>query len=315
MTERCTRLAPSPTGALHLGNVRTFLITWALARQNGWAILMRIEDLDHPRVKPETIDSTREELQWLGLDWEHEMPLQSTDLEPCHAALEQLGATGRIYRCDLSRSEIERSAPHDDEQQATFPTKLRPGDAGKRIECPGLTCNWRLMVDDCTEVVHDQFAGTHQFTLSKSCGDFPVWTAARKPGADGGPTYQLAVVVDDARQAVTDVVRGDDLLESAARQQMLYRLLDRPCPNWWHVPLVRGSDGKRLAKRHGDTRLSSFRTRGCTAEQIIGLMAYWCGMTAIRTTMPATDFLSAFDLTKLPSEDVTLGPEDLQWLC
>lgn len=275
---------------------------------------MRMEDLDHPRVKPDTIESTRAELRWLGLDWDHEVPLQSTDLQPCHDAFIQLAAAGRIYRCDLTRREIERSAPHETDGQTVFPAHCRPAQAGTPVPAPDPHANWRVLIEDGTEIVHDRVAGTRDFTLSQTCGDFPVWTAARHPGATGGPTYQLAVVVDDARQQVTDVVRGDDLLESAARQQYLYRLLEHPTPNWWHVPLVRGPDGRRLAKRHGDTRLAHFRAHGATREQIIGLMAYWCGMTETRQTMSTNDFLAGFDITQLSREDVVLCSEDIQCL-
>lgn len=309
MTRR-TRLAPSPTGALHLGNARTFLINWALARQGGWQVLLRIEDLDHPRVKPDTIDDVRTDLTWLGMDWDEEVPLQSTDIDPCIAALTSLARAGLVYPCSMTRSQIAavHSAPQVGDVTSAFPKSLRPGDAGDAHDDPALDINWRLMVGDTPEPVEDAVAGAQTFDLATTVGDFPVWTRR------GVPAYQLAVVVDDARQGVTDVVRGDDLLDSAARQQVLYRHLDAPVPRWWHVPLVRGQDGRRLAKRHGDTRLARFRNDRCCPEKVVGLMAAWCGILDHPEPLDAADFAQAFDIQSLPEHDITLSNEDLTWL-
>ncbi len=314
MSQRRSRLAPSPTGALHLGNARTFLINWALARQHDWSLILRIEDLDHPRVKPETIDQARRDLSWLGIDWDEEVPVQTTDLDPCRQALVTLGKAGKIFACNKTRREIECSAPQEGDASVVYPAAMRPADAGKIVANPDPSCSWRLLVEDGDEVVNDVIAGTHTFNLSRSPGDFPVWTAPRRTGGTGGPTYQMAVVVDDARQGVTDVLRGNDLLDSAARQQVLYRTLGLSAPTWWHVPLVRGPDGRRLAKRHGDTRVEMYRQRGCAPHQIIGLMAYWCGLTSTRQTLSADEFCDAMDLSCLPREDVTLTDEDVRWL-
>jgi len=155
----------------------------------------------------------------------------------------------------------------------------------------------------------DQFAGPQHIDIDAQVGDFVVATKS------GLPAYQLAVVVDDARQGVTDVVRGDDLIGSAARQLWLYRQLDlTPLPNYWHLPLVLGPDGKRLAKRHGDSRLSAFRQAGVPAERVIGLIARWCGVVASYQPMSAAQFLAGFRIEALPHSPIVFTPEEHVWL-
>lgn len=306
-----SRLAPSPTGALHLGNARTFAINWALAQQRDWSLILRIEDLDHPRVKPETIDQARRDLAWLGLHWDEEMPIQSSDTVACHDALRTLGRQGLIFPCDRTRKEVlaAQSAPHGTRGDVRYDPSLRPADVGRLWEDPDPKRTWRFLVHDTEQVVQDELMGQHGFNLAATVGDFPVWTAK-------GPAYQLAVAVDDARQGITDVVRGNDLLPSAARQQAIYAALDCGPPQWWHVPLVRGEDGLRLAKRHGDTRVSSFAEAGVPAERIMGLMACWCKIDQPDPPRPmeAAEFAASFDITQLSPEDITLTQEHLAWL-
>ena len=168
---------------------------------------------------------------------------------------------------------------------------------------------WRLIVPDETVAFADAFAGPIDVNVQRQVGDFIVATK------NGLPAYQLAVVVDDARQGVTDVVRGDDLLRSTARQIMLYRLLELgTAPTYWHLPLVAGADGRRLAKRHGDTRLSHYRRLGVPASRIIALLARWCGAGDGRDEMTAAQFADAFDIARLPHEPVTFTQEDHAWL-
>ena len=183
-----------------------------------------------------------------------------------------------------------------------------PAHAGEQVANPDPSLTWRFLVDNTTQIVEDGFAGEHRFNIAEGVGDFPVWTAT------GGPAYQLAVTVDDARQGITDVVRASDLLPSAARQQAIQHVLGLPTPNWWHLPLVRGEDGRRLAKRHGDTRLSQLRETGVSACRVIGLMAYWCGLCPEPTEFNSSDFLASFELNLLPQEDITFRPEHLAWL-
>lgn len=308
MTTHTTRLAPSPTGALHLGNARTFLINWALARQNGWRVLLRIEDLDTPRVKPETIEQTRDILRWLGVDWDEEMPLQSTELAPAVEAMGSLAEAGRVYPCSRSRSDIERaaSAPHADDGESRFPDELRPS-IGPRPFDPE-SSNWRFVCPVGSVQFADAFAGPQAVAPSRDVGDFLVWTRR------GTPSYQLAVVVDDARQGVSQVVRGDDLIPSTGRQLLLYRALGIGSePVYTHLPLVRGSDGKRLAKRHGDTRLARYQDSGVAAERVIALIARWSGLGPA-DAMSASEFAERFRLDTMPTGDVTFSPEDDRWL-
>ncbi len=304
-----TRLAPSPTGALHLGNARTFLVNWALARQHGWRVVLRIEDLDTPRVKPGAIEQTIDTLRWLGLDWDRQAPLQSAEMEPYRAAMRRLARLGVVYPCTLTRAQIEAaaSAPDEGTHEQRFPPELRPGSfvRGEPTVFDREDVNWRLAVEPGAIEFADGFAGPQSHDISATVGDFVVWTAR------GQPSYQLAVVVDDARQGVTEVVRGDDLLNSAARQITLYRLLGLgPPPGYTHIPLVRGSDGRRLAKRHGDTRLTHYRESGIPPERVIALVASWCGVRA----ETAEGFARAFDLRRMPAGDVIYTEADERWL-
>ncbi len=313
-----TRLAPSPTGALHLGNARTFLLTWALARSRNWKVVLRIEDLDTPRVKPATIESTLRTLEWLGIDWDTGPIIQSTDLEHHRSAMNVLAAKSLVYPSAHSRSEIDdaaaslaASAPQEGAHDIPFPADLRPPLADRPLTFNDAQAetNWRLVVEPGPTAFDDQFAGPQAFDVSAIVGDFVVWTKR------GTPSYQLAVVVDDHRQHVTHVVRGDDLLDSAARQMLLYRALGfGPIPEYCHLPLVLGTDGRRLAKRHGDTRVETYARRGVTPERLIGLLAYWSGFTPRRSPMPASEFLGRFSLDTIPKHAVTFTAEDDAWL-
>jgi glutamyl-tRNA synthetase len=315
MKPRVTRLAPSPTGALHLGNLRTFLLNWALARRSGWQIVLRIEDLDGPRIKPEAATQAIDLFRWLGIDWDRGPIYQSRDRAPYEAALTKLADRGLTYRCPATRREIlaAASAPHEDDHEQRYPGLYRParslsGPAPPPIPADADTAV-RLIVPDGPITFTDIYAGPQSVDVQQQVGDFILHTKA------GLPSYQLAVVVDDARQGVTDVVRGDDLLRSSARQVLLYQLLDLgPPPRYYHLPLVYGRDGHRLAKRHGDTRAAYYRERGCPAEKIIGLIAYWSGLIPERAPMTLAEFLDAADPDRLPPGATTFTTEDDAWL-
>jgi len=305
-----TRLAPSPTGALHLGNARTFLCTWALARARGWEVLLRIEDLDTPRTRPGAAEQTVELLRWLGMDWDAGPVVQSADPEPYHAAMERLAGAGRVYPCALTRSEVEAamSAPHEgDEGVSRASAATRPAERPEAFDDAGT--NWRFVVEPGEVRVDDRFMGPCAIDVSSDAGDFVVWTKR------GQPSYQLAVVVDDARQGVREVVRGNDLLGSAARQRLLWSALGlgEP-PGQTHLPLVRGADGRRLAKRHGDTRLTSYREAGVPAAAVIGLVAHWSGVLDRPEPMSAREFCERFGLDMMPRTDVTFTAEHDRWL-
>ena len=309
MADHVSRLAPSPTGALHLGNARTFLVNWALARNLGWTLLMRIEDLDGPRVKAGAVEQTLDVLAWLGIDFDGEPVHQSRDLEPYRQAMQTLARRGRTYVCELARKQIEEAstAPHDGGHELRYPPRLRPPGAGSG-GFERQDANYRLIVSDEEIVVDESLAGPSAHRPAEEVGDFVIWTKR------GVPAYQLAVVVDDARHGVTDVVRGDDLLASAARQTLLYRELGLRPPRWWHVPLVRGPDGRRLAKRHGDTRLATYRRAGVRPERVVGLLGWWCGVIEQPTPMSAREFREGFSPPRLPPYPITFTETDHAWL-
>jgi len=302
-----------------------------MARQGGWRVLLRIEDLDSPRVKRGSDREAMEVLGWLGMDWDEGPMYQSAEMGVYREAMERLARAGVAYASGLSRGEIEAagtdmtggtgdsvgasgaSAPQEGSHEVAFPASLRPAVIGSR-RFDEEANNWRLVVEAGGAGVkfEDVFAGRQSFDVARIVGDFLVWTKR------GVPAYQLAVVVDDARQGVTQVVRGDDLLDSTARQMLVARALGLEAwkPRFTHVPLVRGVDGKRLAKRHGDTRIGSYRGGGVRAERIIGLIAAWSGVLPRggAREMGAAEFRDRFDLTRMPRESVVMTPEDEQWL-
>jgi glutamyl-tRNA synthetase len=310
---RVTRLAPSPTGALHLGNARTFLLTWLLARSRCWRIALRIEDLDGPRVKAGADLAAIDDLCWLGLDWDGGPTYQSTRQAVYACSLTALLAAGLAYPCTCTRAEVERaaSAPHADDGSAVYPGTCRDRYASVDVarRASGREPAIRFRVDDDRIIRwHDGFAGEQSIPL-KALGDFVI------AKADGTAGYQLAVVVDDAAAGVTDVVRGDDLLDSTPRQIALYNALNlgRP-PTYYHLPLVVGPDGRRLAKRHGDTRLSSYRAVYDSPDRVLALLARWSGMTIERLPASATDLLSAFDLARVSAANIVLNEKDIATL-
>jgi glutamyl-queuosine tRNA(Asp) synthetase len=254
------RLAPSPTGFLHLGHAATFRVAQQRAQAAGGELVLRIEDLDRERCKEEFEASLLVDLTWAGLAWDAGPFRQSERLPAYLAAWKSLAAQGWIYPCACSRKDVERalSAPHDDdESEAIYPGTCRPEKMRPHPEsAPGAT-NWRFAVTpgEIVEFV-DGHAGTQRFEAGRDFGDFLVW---RK---DGFPTYQLAVVVDDAAMGITEVVRGLDLLTSTAQQILLYRALGHRPPNFYHCPLVMDAGGRRLAKRAGAHSLRAMREAG-----------------------------------------------------
>ena len=294
------RLAPSPTGALHLGNARTFLLAWLSVRSRGGTLLLRLEDIDGPRIKPEAAARTLEDLRWLGLDWDGPPLVQSEHLPRYRAAAERLAAAGLAYPCVCTRSEVETaaSAPHEaGDDGPVYPGTCRGrfADLSAARAATQREAALRCRVDVAALPFVDGFAGAQAGRLR---GDFVVQKR------DGGPAYQLAVVVDDAAQGVTEVVRADDLLPSTPRQLLLYQALGLTPPAFVHVPLVVGGDGLRLAKRHGDTSLRHFRERGVAAEQLVGHLAFLCGLRPLGTTCRPADLLREFTFAALPREPV-----------
>jgi glutamyl-tRNA synthetase len=309
-----TRLAPSPTGALHLGNARTFLVNWLLARQCGWKMLLRIEDIDGPRIKRGADRQAIEDLSWLGLDWDQGPIYQSDRLPIYQRSLDRLVESGAAYPCVCSRKEVESaaSAPHAEDGAAVYPGtcrgKYESVEAARQQA--GRSPAIRFRVPPNTIQFDDRFAGRQQFDAQRQLGDFII------AKADGTPAYQLAVVVDDAEMDVTQVIRGDDLLDSTPRQILLYRALGltTSIPQYCNLPLVVGVDGRRLAKRHGDTRLSKYRDAGVKPQRVLALLARWCGVDADPTSVGIPDLLQSFQLENLPRHRIVFTPEDDGWL-
>jgi glutamyl-tRNA synthetase len=303
------RLAPSPTGAQHVGNARTYLIAWLSARSRGGTVRLRIEDLDSPRVKAGAAEQAVADLRWLGLDWDGEVVVQSARLPLYEAALERLKAAELVYPCTCSRSDVAAaaSAPHAEHEGPTYPGTCagRTAAAAVALAAAGQPFAWRFRVTDSPPFT-DLFAGELHPDLKSRGGDFVVWKSA------GTPAYQLAVVVDDAALGVTEVIRGDDLIPSTPRQLLLYRALGLSPPAFGHVPLVVGTDGRRLAKRHGDTRLSALRDAGVKPEELVGLLAWSCGWLPEPEPISARELLPRFRLDTIPPRPFVLTADLLR---
>jgi glutamyl/glutaminyl-tRNA synthetase len=288
------RLAPSPTGLLHLGHARTFWTAAQRAAQRGGQLILRNEDLDPQRCKPEFAQAMLEDLHWLGVDWVEGPdcggpfgPYSQSERRAHYlAAWKNLRDCGLIYPCTCSRKDVAQSAsaPNDSDDEPLYPGRCRPavgtGSAGLRhggtAEAAVATCaevvsthlepagvNWRFRVLDGEGVqFNDLHLGPQRLVAGRDFGDFIIWRR------DDVPAYQLAVVVDDAAMQITEVVRGADLLKSTARQILLFRALGFPIPDYYHCDLVRDEAGVRLAKRHDALSIRQLRESGWTPEQV-----------------------------------------------
>ena len=262
------RIAPTPTGDLHVGHARTFVAAWQRAVQAGGDVVLRIEDLDPLRCREQYTASAIEDLTWLGIRWIGAPVFQSARRDVYEQLWRTLRDAGLVYPSDVSRRELRDAAhaPHEDEEGAepVFPAELRPA-AGTGRDAPSPAGSvWRFRVPDGESVCFiDACAGPQAFTAGIDFGDFIVW---RK---DDVPAYELAVVADDVAMGITEVVRGEDLLRSTARQLLLYRAIGATPPAWCHLPLVRDADGMRLAKRHQALSIRELRERGLSAEEVL----------------------------------------------
>ena len=326
------RLAPSPTGLLHLGNAWAFLLAWCMARAQGGRILLRMEDLDPDRSRDDFAQAIIHDLRWLGLDWDAgpytSPPIPSEAFAPpgsaasptataavppgmaytqsarlaCYqAALDRLDARGHIYPCYCTRKELRQlaGAPHVDDAGAPYPGLCRhlTQDQRREREAAGRTPCLRLRCPDETLCVDDAIYGPQRFSLAECGGDF----ALRR--SDGVMAYQLAVVVDDADMGVTQVVRGRDILISTPRQMLLCRLLGLPTPHYAHVPLLLDASGERLAKRHQSLSLQALRDSGIRPEAVTGLLGWLAGCLPAPRPAAPRELLPAFDAALLPRED------------
>ncbi|NUO54861.1 MAG: tRNA glutamyl-Q(34) synthetase GluQRS [Polyangiaceae bacterium] len=300
------RFAPSPTGALHLGSVATALFAAAAARRAGGGLVLRVEDLDPPRLVAGSEASQLDDLGWLGLTFD-EGPREGGAFGPYRqserfgryeAALETLDSAGLTYLCDCSRAEIARvaSAPHEGEDGPRYPGTCRDLPAeGRVFKRPPAV---RLRVPEGDLTYEDTLHGTVGADVAATAGDFVLRRG------DGVFSYQLAVTVDDVEMGITEVVRGSDLRSSAARQALIARLLGKSAPRYLHVPLLVGADGQRLAKRNGSTTIAEHRSRGLAPEALLATIAAAYGHDVRGSTDPVSDLAASFDPRRFPSGDV-----------
>ena len=303
------RFAPSPSGPLHLGNLRTALLAWCFARSRRGRFLLRIEDLDPQRSRAQHEGAILSDLQRVGIDWDGEPARQSERIERHRAAFEALRADGVLYRCWCTRAEIREAleAPHGGPSGGAYPGTCRELPARERAlrERSGAPSAWRLDARAQRVGFRDALAGEPSAVVD----DFVVWREG-SPASDGRglPAYNLAVVVDDAAEAVGQVVRGDDLIETTPRQILLARLLGLPVPSYAHVPLVLGADGQRLAKRHGAVTLTERLALGESIGAVIGWMAASAGLAPPGSSLTAGEVLAAFDPALLTRAPTALEP-------
>jgi glutamyl-tRNA synthetase len=303
------RYAPSPTGELHLGNASSALLAWLSIRSRGGSFVMRMEDLDRNRVRPGLAEQILQDLVWLGLDWDegsdrggaHGPYEQWARLDRYEAAFERMRAAGQVYPCFCSRKDVAAaaSAPQALGDEVRYPGTCRgvdPAEAARRVSS-GDRHAWRFRVapgrpPGFTDLVR----GARQEDLPP--GDFVVYRA------DGVPAYQLAVVVDDAAMGITEVVRGDDLLPSTVKQLLLIDALALEVPVYGHVPLLLGTDGIRLSKRHRGVTLRELREGGASPEEIIGRLIHLLGLRPEPLPLSAGDLVDGFHLVDLaPAPD------------
>ena len=292
-----TRFAPSPTGEMHLGHARTALVAWLRARQLGGRILMRIEDLDGPRVVPGSAEAICRDHAWLGLDWDEGPVYQSARGEAYEAAFQELLRKGLVYPCTCSRKEIAAiaSAPHGDEGPR-YPGTCRRGPTR-----PERAAAMRFRFADPSPGFADRIAGP--YPEGAAGGDFVLRRA------DGMWAYQLAVVVDDAAAGITEVIRGADLLSSTPRQIALYQALELPVPAFAHVGLVLGPQGRRLSKRFGAPPIEALRESGRSPNEVIGMLAQSLGITRSRDPIRPEELVSAFRIERIPGSSYTWNAE------
>ena len=291
------RYAPSPTGPLHLGNLRTALLAWLFARSAGARFLVRVEDLDRSRSRAHFEHTQLQDLEAIGLDWDGEVVRQSERQALYAAAIARLDAAGLVYPCYCTRAEIREaaSAPHGPFPEGAYPGTCRELSAIERREREATGRPPALRLD--ARAVRVRFADR---LLGEYEGVVDDLVVRRN---DGAPAYNLAVVVDDAAQGVGEVVRGADLIETTPRQLLLARLLGLPEPTYAHVPLVLGPDGARLAKRHGAVTLDERRALGESGADVRAGLLRSVGLPG-----ELDEALAAFDPAALPTEPTVLAP-------
>lgn len=303
---------------MHLGNARSFLITWARARKLGGQLLLRIEDLHFQRVKERALEQIFEDLHWLGIEWDMgPSSAQEAKADHCYQqsnrkefyrkALNKLKENGLVYPCSCSRKDIVnlQSAPHSGEE-LYYPNTCREKKQEQvfaEARAKEKPVSWRFRCSDEETIFNDILMGKQSSSVSEWSGDFVVARGADDIG------YQLAVVLDDIDHKVTEVIRGDDLLMSTHRQILIYKALNAHFPTYFHLPLLIGSDGKRLAKRHGDWKISTLRELGHTPKEIIGLISSTLNWAEDGEQVSLDHFLDLFSSNSIPKTAFRLSEE------
>ena len=299
MPDTAGRFAPSPSGDLHIGNLRTALLAWLFARSTGRRFVMRVDDLD--RVRPGAEARQLDDLREIGIDWDGEVTHQSQRLSLYDNAIAQLATVGRTYECFCTRKEILQAASAPHAPQGAYPGTCRNLTDSQRDErrSSGRPPAIRLRSDTTEFTIADELHGDYTGLVDD--------LVLRR--GDGTPAYNLAVVVDDAAQGVDEVVRGDDLLSSSPRQAYLASLLGLPIPRYAHVPLALNSDGKRLAKRDGAVTLAELRGSGKSPAHVLTTIAHSLGVCDT-TVATADDLLRCFDPSTLPRSPWIVEPNE-----
>lgn len=294
------RFAPTPSGRMHLGNVFAALISWLSVRSRNGGYILRMEDLDTQRTSELFAQQIREDLMWLGIDWDQETQPQSQRSETYEKYFEILKQKELLYPCYCTRSQLHSvNAPHLSDGTYVYPgtcRKLSEEERAAQQRAPA----WRVRVPDKKWEIEDLVQGVYRENLSTDCGDFVVRRA------DGVYVYQLAVTVDDGEAGVTEVVRGWDLLSSAPRQMYLQELFGFPHPAYGHVPLLLAPDGRRLSKRDEDMDLT-YLQKHLKAEQLLGILAFSCGLTDRPEAISAKELSKEFQWEKVKKEDIYLN--------
>jgi glutamyl-tRNA synthetase len=289
---------------MHLGNVFAALIAWLSVRSQGGAFLLRMEDLDIQRTNPENARLLRDDLLWLGLDWDEETQSQSQRYPIYNAYFEKLNQAGLLFPCYCSRAQLHSvNAPHASDGSIVYPGTCRDLTEEMRRSFSHAP-SWRIRVPDKTIAVRDLLQGNYEENLAADCGDFVLRRS------DGLFVYQLAVTVDDALSGVTEVVRGADLLSSTPRQMYLQELFSFPHPTYGHVPLLIAPDGRRLSKRDRDMDLGYLRTQ-TSPEHILGVLAHAAGLIGKPENISAKELAGEFSWKKLQRQSICLDPAAL----
>ena len=294
------RFAPTPSGRMHLGNVFAALIAWVSVRSRDGEMVLRMEDLDTQRTSGEFAQVLREDLRWLGLDYDRETPPQSQRSGVYDKYFEMLREKGLLYPCYCTRSQLHGvNAPHLSDGTYVYPGTCRNLTEAERAAFQRKPA-WRVTVPDRRWEINDLVQGEYSLNLATDCGDMVVRRA------DGVYVYQLAVTVDDGEAGVTEVVRGMDLLSSAPRQMYLQELFGFPHPAYGHVPMLLAPDGRRLSKRDRDLDLGELRKR-VTAEKLIGSLAHAAGLIDRLADISARELAAEFSWEKLRGEAIYLN--------